>query len=124
VLRPRPARVGGGAGRRGKLLVGEPYFTPGVPLVLDSKSAGAAGPGDLAVVRPGRGRARIEAVLGRANRIEDVLEALLVERGARQPFEQHGFRSIDTANRVDLRDVLTYTIDPATAKGFDEPRPL
>jgi ribonuclease R len=70
---------------------------------------------------PGRrGRARIEAVVGRADRIEDVLEALLVERGARQPFEQHEFRPIDTSNRVDLRELMTYTIDPDTAKDFDD----
>ena len=49
-----------------------------------------------------------------------MLEALLVERGARQPFEQHEFRSIDISNRVDLRDLLTYTIDPDTAKDFDD----
>jgi ribonuclease R len=91
-----------------------------VPLVLDSKGAGDLEPGDLAVVRPGRGRARIEGRLGRADRIENVLEALLVERGARQPFEQHAFRDIDASNRVDLRELLTYTIDPDTAKDFDD----
>ena len=36
--------------RRGKLVVGEPFFVPGVPLVLDRKGLGEAGPGDLAVV--------------------------------------------------------------------------
>ena len=49
-----------------------------------------------------------------------MLEALLVERGARQPFEQHEFRPIDTADRVDVRELLTYTIDPDTAKDFDD----
>src|SRR5205823_4536280 len=33
---------------------------------------------------------------------------------------QHEFRGIDVANRVDLRDLLTYTIDPDTAKDFDD----
>jgi ribonuclease R len=88
--------------------------------VLETKGAGDLDPGDLAVVRPGRGRARIESRLGRADDVENVLEALLVERGARQPFEQHEFREIDTSNRVDLRDLLTYTIDPDTAKDFDD----
>ena len=56
-------------GRRGKLVVGEPFFVPGVPIVIDRHGIGDAGPGDLAVVRTGRGRARIECVLGSADRI-------------------------------------------------------
>ena len=73
--------------RRGRLIVGDPYFTPGVPVVLESKGIGDVAPGDLAVVRTGRGRAKVDEVLGPADRIENVLGALLVERGARQPFE-------------------------------------
>src|SRR5438067_6787366 len=75
--------------RRGKLVVGEPFFVPGVPLVLDRKGLWEAGPGDLAVVRPGRGRARLERVLGPARSIEAALEGLLVERSLRQPFEPY-----------------------------------
>ena len=41
--------------RKGKLLVGEPYFEGGVPVVLDRKGAGEASVGDLVVVKPGRG---------------------------------------------------------------------
>jgi ribonuclease R len=91
-----------------------------VPLVLESKGIGDLGPGDLAVVRTGRGRARVERALGSADRIENVLEALLLEKGARQPFEPHDPPEPDTAGRVDLRDLLTYTIDPDTAKDFDD----
>ena len=89
-------------------------------VVLDTKGAGDLERGDLAVVRTGRGRARVEQRLGPADRIENVLEALLVERGARQPFEPHELAAIDVSNRVDLRDLLTYTIDPDTAKDFDD----
>ena len=78
--------------RRGRLIVGDPYFTPGVPLVLESKGIGDVAPGDLAVVRTGRGRAKVDELLGPADQIENVLEALLVERGARQPFEPHELR--------------------------------
>ena len=106
--------------RRGRLVTGEPYFTPGVPLQLDVKGHGEVAPGDLAVVRTGRGRARVEEVIGPADHVENVLEALLVERGARKPFERQELPEIDVANRVDLRDLLTYTVDPDTAKDFDD----
>ena len=106
--------------RRGRLLIGDPYFTPGVPIVLDAKGSGGVGPGDLALVRTGRGRARIERPLGSATRIDDVLEALLVEKGARVEFEPHDAPAATVDERVDLRDLLTFTIDPETAKDFDD----
>jgi ribonuclease R len=106
--------------RRGKLLVGEPYFTPGVPIVVDRKGAGDAGPGDLAVVSGRRGRARVRRVLGSAKRIENVLEALLVDTGARQSFEPHEPPEPSLEGRVDLRDEISFTIDPETAKDFDD----
>ena len=106
--------------RRGRLIVGDPYFTPGVPVTLDTKGIGDVENGELVVVRTGRGRAKLEERIGPADHIESVLEALLVERGARQPFEPHGIPPMDDPNRVDLRDLLTYTIDPDTAKDFDD----
>jgi ribonuclease R len=106
--------------RRGRLVVGDPYFTPGVPLVLETKGLGDVDAGDLAVVRTGRGRAQVEQGLGAADRIENVLEALLVERGARVEFEPHDPPAADPAGRVDLRELTTYTVDPDTAKDFDD----
>ena len=91
-----------------------------MPLVLEAKGAGDLSPGDLAAVRPGRGRARVEQSLGPASQIENVLEALLVERGARQEFEPHDPPEADPGNRVDLRELVTYTVDPDTAKDFDD----
>jgi ribonuclease R len=111
-------------GRRGKLVVGEPFFVPGVPLVLDRKGLGDVDAGDLAVVRTGRGRARLERVLGPAKSIESVLEGLLVEEGLRESFEPFDLPSLDDRvaldDRVDLRDLVTFTIDPETAKDFDD----
>jgi len=100
--------------------VGEPFFVPGVPIVLDRKRAGDVRPGDLAVVIQGRGRARIEAVLGKAKDIEVVLEGLLVHTGARTEFEPYSPPEPDPLDRVDLRDLLSFTIDPKTAKDFDD----
>jgi ribonuclease R len=106
--------------RRGKLVTGEPFFTPGTPIVLDAKGAGELARGDLAVVRTGRGRAHVEEVLGPASQVEPVLEALLVERGARVEFEPHTAPEPSLDGRVDLRELVSFTIDPETAKDYDD----
>jgi ribonuclease R len=51
-----------------------------------------------------------------------VLEGLLVEKGARFPFEPRYASQLPPTfeGRVDLRDQLTFTIDPETAKDFDD----
>jgi ribonuclease R len=59
-------------------------------------------------------------VLGSADAIETVLEALLVEEGARQEFEPFELVEPSTEGRVDLRELPTFTIDPETAKDFDD----
>ena len=93
---------------------------PGVPLTLDRKGLGDAGRGDLAVVRTGRGRAKVERVLGKAGDIGVVLEGLLVHTGARVEHYEPNVEPEDKGSRVDLRDLLTFTIDPETAKDFDD----
>ena len=107
--------------RRGKLVYGEPYFAAGVPVIIETKGRhDFVGPGDLAVVRTGRGRAQVERGLGPASRIENVLEALLVEKGARVDFESHEPPSPSIEGRIDLRDLTSFTIDPETARDFDD----
>jgi ribonuclease R len=106
--------------RRGKLVYAEPYFTPGLPLLLEQRARGETTTGDLVLVRGGRGRAKLERVLGRASRIETVLEGLLVEQGRRRPFEPYELPAPTTEGRVDLRDQLVFTIDPETAEDFDD----
>jgi ribonuclease R len=105
---------------RGKLVVGEPYFAPGTPIVLDRRGLGEARAGDLAVVRTGRGRARLERVLGPADAIETVLEGLLAHEGAHVEFEPHVLPEPSLEGRVDLRELVAFTIDPETAKDFDD----
>ncbi len=107
-------------GRRGRLVTGEPYFEPGVPLTIDRRGLGDGAPGDLAVVRASRGRAQVERVLGPADRIETVLEALLHDRGEISDHEPHEPPAATIENRVDLRELPTVTIDPDTAKDFDD----
>ena len=106
--------------RRGRMLVGEPVFTPGVPIPLDKHGLGDLGSGDLAVVSKQRGRARLERALGPADRIENVLEGLLEHEGLRHEFEPFDLPEPSLEGRVDLRELLTFTIDPETAKDFDD----
>jgi ribonuclease R len=106
--------------RRGRLVMGEPYFTPGVPLPLDKKGLADVGEGELAVVVRGRGRARLQRALGPADRVETVLEALLEHEGVRREFEPFELPEPSLEGRTDLRELLTFTIDPETAKDFDD----
>src|SRR5258706_6155678 len=105
-------------GRRGKLVVGEPYFTPGTPIVLDRSGAQEARPGDLVVVSYGR-RPKVERVLGPATSIEAVLGGWLVETGNDRGFPRLELRDPSREERVDLRDPVTFTIDPEAAQEFD-----
>src|SRR5206468_12875403 len=97
-----------------------PYLVAGVPIVLDRKGLGDVGPGHLAVASTGRGRARLERALGPAASIENVLEGLLEHEGLRGGFEPHDPPPPSTEGRVDLRDLVAFTIDPETAKDFDD----
>ena len=113
--------------KRGRFLVGEPLFERGsqIPLPRDRK----IGVGRMALVESGRGRARSLRDLGSPKRARDVVDALLVDRGLRRDF---GRRLQDDALQVagaarraqrgrrDLRDLATFTVDPATARDFDD----
>ena len=100
--------------------MGEPYFVPGTPITIDRKGMQDAEVGDLVSVSKGRGRARVERVIGPAKAVENVLEALLVEKGLREGFEPHDLPKPSFEGRTDLRDLHTFTIDPETAKDFDD----
>jgi len=58
--------------------------------------------------------------LGRASDIETVLEGLLIHSGARTEFEPYEAPEPDVSDRVDLREQLCFTVDPDTAKDFDD----
>jgi ribonuclease R len=124
--------------RRGKFLVAEPFFGSGPRLVVTRDRK--ANVGDLVVVsaggarnRRGSGRATVSRRLGRPDVARDVIEGLMIDRGLRRSFDpavEHEARdvaSIDLADaavqgpgRRDLRDLPTFTIDPASARDFDD----
>jgi ribonuclease R len=110
-------------------------------MVLGSARSGrgggaAAGVGDLVLVQPGargsggRGSgARIVRVLGRPDVARDVIEALMLDRGLARGFDPAVEREAQAAGervrrsdepRRDLRDLPTFTIDPVSARDFDD----
>jgi len=92
--------------------------------------------GDLVLVGTGRGRGaardragRILRVLGRSEVARDVIEGLMVDRGLRREFDpavEHEARAARrrregaAPGRRDLRELPTFTIDPASARDFDD----
>ncbi|MFT4034337.1 MAG: RNB domain-containing ribonuclease, partial [Patulibacter sp.] len=114
--------------RRGKLLVAEPFFGPGERWAL---GRGGARPGELVLVVPEGGPdgpPRIVERLGDPDVTRDVLAALLRERDYSPKHDPKVLRAASDAvhaddpasERVDLTGVPTFTIDPTTAKDFDD----
>jgi ribonuclease R len=121
--------------KRGRFLVAEPFFERGHRVVVDAGRNGR--PGQLVLVRSGgrgrggKGHAQIVRVIGRPDVARDVIEALMHDRGLRRSFpagvegaareavERVGEADSEVTRR-DLRDLPTFTIDPVTAKDFDD----
>ena len=85
--------------------------------------------GDLVLVRlaAGRrgGRAEIVQRIGRPEVARDVIEALMHERGLRRRFDPAVERAAREAvgvsdTRRDLRELVTFTIDPTGARDYDD----
>ncbi len=116
--------------KRGRFLVAEPFFERGGRMVLERDAR--AKQGDLVLVAPSSrsgGHARIVRALGRPDVAGDVLEALMLDRGLRRRFdpavERAARKSRDRAAdpeiaRRDLTELPTFTIDPVTARDFDD----
>jgi ribonuclease R len=97
-------------------------------------SAGSKGPGregELVLVQPpSRGRsARVVRKLGRPEVARDLLEALMLDRGLSRGFDaaverearEAGARVMASAEgRRDLRELATFTVDPVSARDFDD----
>jgi ribonuclease R len=135
--------------KRGRFWAAEPVFPPprsddggrhggasrrialGSNRVAD-RGGDAARAGDLVLVgRAGRGdgRAQITRVLGRPDVARDLIEGLLLDRGLARGFERAVEREARAAaekqiqaadGRRDLTGLPTFTIDPASARDFDD----
>jgi ribonuclease R len=117
--------------KRGRLLVAEPLFEPrGQRISLNGKASGGARVGDMVLIGGGKRGPRVVRSLGKPDVARDVLEALMLDRGLRRAFPraveidaeevaEHAPAGADAARR-DLTGLPTFTIDPATAKDFDD----
>jgi ribonuclease R len=116
-------------GRRGKLLVAEPFFDYGSPLTLGRRGTLDAAEGDLVAVAPAGRRARLLERLGRPDQLPAVLRGVAIDSGAAVPWPAPVLEELDSLpadalgpepGRVDLRELFTFTIDPPAARDFDD----
>jgi ribonuclease R len=114
--------------RRGRFHVLEPLFERGGQIPLARGKVNAK-PGEMALAVPAPRGVRVTRLLGSPKRARDVVEALLWEglerRGFPQRLEDDARESIPGAAEVDptrrdLRELRTFTVDPATARDFDD----
>jgi ribonuclease R len=111
--------------KRGRFLTAAPFFGRGRRVNIERGRTDHARVGDLVLVSP---RGRVERRLGRPDVARDVLEGLMLDRGLRRRFDPLVEREARIAasetpagpDRVDLRSLATFTIDPPTAQDFDD----
>ena len=108
-------------------MVASPVFERGRAVSLDS--AKGAGVGDLVLLGSGKRGVRVVRRIGRHDVARDVLEALMIERGLRRSFPRAVDAAAEDASqdppandapRTDLTELATFTIDPATARDYDD----
>ena len=126
---PRPGeRIVAVVERRGRFDVAEPLFQRGPQVALTRGSVRVAN-GALALCELGKGGARALRELGSPERAAEVVDALLWERTGERGFadqledeaQQVAASAGEAAvERRDLTALATFTVDPATARDFDD----
>ena len=134
---PKPERAAGEPQvvlleKRGQFLVGQPFFEPGQQISIGKPPAKAKA-GKLALVatpgaRSRNARAKVLRLLGSPEIARNVVEALMLDRGLRRRFPKTVLAAAEAARehphpepgRRDLRELTTFTIDPSSAKDFDD----
>lgn len=136
-MSPGPAGIVGVLEKRGRFVTVSPFFGPaggagGRGRAIPVERHRDARLGDLVLVRPGRTpkqQAKVVGVLGRPDNARALIEGLMLDRGLARRFDPAVDRAAKKARdaggsvdapRRDLRDLTTFTIDPVTAKDFDD----
>jgi ribonuclease R len=114
--------------KRGRFTVAEPLFERGRRITLDGGRRPGAGVGDVVLLGWGKRGPRVVRALGRPDVAREVLEALMLDRGLRRAFPRAveaeaadvGARAPVDPPRRDLTELATFTIDPVTARDYDD----
>jgi ribonuclease R len=114
--------------QRGRFLVAQPLFEEGQQLALGRRTGQAVAAGELVVVEHAGGSARVVERLGSPDHVGHVLRALLLERGLAADWPDAALREARRAagqpeqdeRRDDLLELEAITIDPPTARDFDD----
>jgi ribonuclease R len=124
---PDAERFVGVVSRRGRFMVAEPLFEPGRQVSL--RGGEQVRVGDMALVEPRGKAATVVRALGSPKRAADVVEALLFELGVERGFSDRVQSEAEAAvadppggerRRRDLTALATFTVDPSTARDFDD----
>jgi len=118
----RVGPVVGVLAKRGRFWTVEPFFDRGRRANVDRPRQ--AGMGDLVLAGA---RGKILRRIGRPDVARDVLEALMLHRGLSRRFDplvereaRAAAERVPEVPRADLRSLPTFTIDPPTARDFDD----
>ena len=114
--------------KRGRFMVAEPLFQRGGNITLDGGRRPGASVGEMVLLGYGKRGPRVVRSLGRPDAARDVLEALMIDRGLRRVFPravEDEATDVATAPpiqppRRDLTDLVAFTIDPVTARDYDD----
>jgi ribonuclease R len=116
--------------KRGRFVTVAPLFSRGRAVPVERSRDAALG--DLVLVRPAlkpKQSAKVVRVLGKPDNARALIEGLMLDRGLARRFDPAVDRAAKRARdaggeidapRRDLRDLTTFTIDPATAQDFDD----
>jgi ribonuclease R len=126
---PRDAPLVAVLSKRGRFTVAEPLFErSGGRITLEGGRRPGAAVGDLVLIGWGKRGPRVVRSLGRPDVARDVLEGLMLDRGLRRAFPRAVEAEAEEAAaappverpRKDLTDLPTFTIDPVTARDYDD----
>jgi ribonuclease R len=114
--------------RHGRFLVAKPFFDDGQQLALGRRSGQPVQAGELVMVEHAGGSARVVERLGSPDHVGHVLRALLLQRGLAREWPDAVLREARRVSRArepddertDLLALEAITIDPPTARDFDD----